>query len=64
MELVGPKKRVLGGAVIVLAYAVGTAGLGLAAMLLKNWKSLLLVLYAPALAFILYQWYNVNVICF
>lgn len=54
MELVGPKKRVLGGVIISCCYALGEAILGLAAMWLPDWRILLRVLYAPVLVFIVY----------
>ncbi|XP_026480787.1 organic cation transporter protein-like isoform X1 [Ctenocephalides felis] len=54
MELVGPKKRVLGGAIISCCYALGEAVLGLAAMWLPDWRILLRVLYTPALLFVVY----------
>jgi hypothetical protein len=44
MELVRPNKRVMGGAVIVWAYA------------LQDWRQLLVATYAPALLFVFYIW--------
>ncbi|XP_059480578.1 organic cation transporter protein-like [Neocloeon triangulifer] len=56
MELVGPSKRVLGGAVIVWAYALGQVLYALIAWALGDWRQILLASYSPALLFVFYIW--------
>lgn len=56
MELVGPKYRVLGGVLINVAYALGEALLGVVAMYLINWRTLLQVVYGPTFLMIFYLW--------
>lgn len=57
MEQVVPKRRELGGAVIVWAYGLGMTWLGLLAWALRDWNQIILALYAPALLFTSYFWY-------
>jgi hypothetical protein len=56
MELVRPNKRVMGGAVIVWAYALGQVIFALIAWALQDWRQLLVATYAPALLFVFYIW--------
>lgn len=56
MELVGPKRRVLGSTIICMFYSSGAMLLGLIAWLIPYWRDLLRVLYAPSLLFIVYFW--------
>ncbi|XP_066993627.2 solute carrier family 22 member 2 [Anabrus simplex] len=56
MELVGPEKRVLGGMIVSLFYALGEASLGAVAWAVKDWRMLLWVTYAPALLLFVYYW--------
>ncbi|XP_062559471.1 solute carrier family 22 member 4 [Armigeres subalbatus] len=49
LELVGPKMRVTGNNIISCAFSFAEAGLGLLAMLLRNWRHLLRALYIPGI---------------
>lgn len=56
MELVGPKRRVLGGTILCMFYSTGAMMLGVFAWALPYWRNLLRVIYAPSLLFISYFW--------
>lgn len=49
MEMAGVKNRVLGSTIICCMFAVGEILLGLVAGWLKSWRTLLRVIYGPAL---------------
>jgi hypothetical protein len=55
MELVGPRARVIGGAVISCFYSAGMVLLAAVAMWVKNWR-ILQAIYAPGLICFLYYW--------
>lgn len=54
IELVGPRKRVMANTVLSIPFTVGQLILGLLAMYINNWQTLLLVIYVPALIHIFY----------
>ncbi|XP_059480579.1 solute carrier family 22 member 4-like isoform X1 [Neocloeon triangulifer] len=56
LELVTPKKRVLGCMVIAVAFAFGSALVGAVAWVLQDWRTFLWVTNGPALLFISYIW--------
>ncbi|CAB3368130.1 Hypothetical predicted protein [Cloeon dipterum] len=56
MEMVGPGKRVMGGAMLVWSFALGQVFLGLMAWWLPNWRTMTLAIYTPSLLFIFYFW--------
>lgn len=56
MELVGVNKRVLGGAIIPLIFAIGQVMLGFIAMHIINYRRLLQVIYLPTIAVLTYIW--------
>lgn len=56
LELVGPRARVIGGAVISCFYSAGMVFLAAVAMWSKNWR-ILQAIYAPGLICFLYYWF-------
>ncbi|KAF4523320.1 hypothetical protein B566_EDAN011799 [Ephemera danica] len=56
LEFVSPKRRELGGAVIVWSYTLGMIWLSFVAWAVREWNKILLVVYAPALLFISFIW--------
>ncbi|KAJ6638845.1 Organic cation transporter protein [Pseudolycoriella hygida] len=56
MELLEPKKRVIGGTLIACSYTIGEIYLGVIAMHFTNFRTQLQILYAPLLAIISYFW--------
>lgn len=54
IELVGPRKRVIANTFLSVPYCLGQLLLGVLAMYIHNWKTLLLVIYVPALIHIFY----------
>lgn len=56
LEMVGKHKRTSAGIIMNYFYAIGEALLGLLAWMLKDWQMLQLIISAPALIFILYNW--------
>lgn len=56
MELLGPNKRALGGALIMTFDGVGHVLLGLIAMAARNFRIILLSLHVPAMFFVSYRW--------
>ncbi|XP_065346892.1 organic cation transporter protein-like isoform X2 [Cloeon dipterum] len=56
LEMVTPNKRVVGNMVIVFAYSVGNALMGLIAWAARDWRVILWATNAPALLFVLYIW--------
>ncbi|XP_077294523.1 organic cation transporter protein-like [Arctopsyche grandis] len=58
MELVGPKRRVLGATILCMFYSFGAMLLGVFAWLLPYWRTFLRVIYAPSLFFISYFWFT------
>lgn len=56
LELVGPKMRVTGNNIISCAFSFAEAGLGLLAMLLRNWRYLLRALYIPGIVSLPFLW--------
>lgn len=56
MELVGPRARVIGGAVISCFYSAGMVLLAVIAMWVKNWR-ILQAIYAPGLICFVYYWF-------
>lgn len=56
MELLEPKKRVIGGTLIACSYTIGEILLGLIAMKVTNFRTLLQISYIPLLLVISYFW--------
>ncbi|KAJ8871905.1 hypothetical protein PR048_028245 [Dryococelus australis] len=56
IEMVHPSRRVLAGTVLSVSYSLGESILGVVAMVLQNWRTLLRVIYAPAVLFLSYCW--------
>lgn len=56
MELVGPEKRVLGGAIISAYNGLGEVFLGVIAWTVPHWRWMLRVVYGPAVFLLLYYW--------
>ncbi|XP_068084758.1 organic cation transporter protein isoform X2 [Anabrus simplex] len=56
MELVGPEKRVLGGAIISAYNGLGEVFLGLIAWAIPYWRLMLRCIYGPALLLLSYYW--------
>ncbi|KAJ2951335.1 hypothetical protein O0L34_g5736 [Tuta absoluta] len=54
VEMVGLKRRVLGGNIISCSFAIGQVVLALVAWAVPYWRTLTLVLYAPSLLFAFY----------
>ncbi|CAK1585776.1 unnamed protein product [Parnassius mnemosyne] len=54
LELVGIKKRVLGGNLISCTFAVGQAVVAVVAWATPYWRTMTRIIYAPSLLFILY----------
>lgn len=54
VELVGPKKRVMANTLLGIPYIIGLLVLGVLAMYITSWKTLLLVIYIPALIHVFY----------
>ncbi|KAG4079938.1 hypothetical protein HA402_006250 [Bradysia odoriphaga] len=56
VELMQPSQRVLGGTIIACNYTLGEIVLGIIAMLVPNYRTLLHITYAPLLLIISYFW--------
>lgn len=56
MEMVSPRKRVLGGSLIAFLYSTGQVLLGVIAMNTLHFRKLLLALYLPTFAVLTYIW--------
>lgn len=56
LELTGPRMRVTGGFIICCSFAFGEALLGLLAMLFRNWRTLLKVVYYPGIISLPFLW--------
>ncbi|KAF6208114.1 hypothetical protein GE061_016564 [Apolygus lucorum] len=56
MEILGPDKRLLGGALLQCFYAVGQTVLGIVAWEVYSWRVFLRVLYFPGILFVSYFW--------
>ncbi|GLH00624.1 Organic cation transporter protein [Gryllus bimaculatus] len=56
LELMGPKKRVLGGAIMSSYNAFGEIAMGAIAWGLQSWRLIHAVIYGPAVLFIFYIW--------
>ncbi|XP_026471833.1 organic cation transporter protein-like isoform X2 [Ctenocephalides felis] len=56
MELVQPRKRVLGGAVITCFFAFGEALVGAISWKTRSWRLLLRIIHPPALLLLSYFW--------
>uniref|UniRef100_A0A0A9ZHK5 Organic cation transporter protein n=1 Tax=Lygus hesperus TaxID=30085 RepID=A0A0A9ZHK5_LYGHE len=56
MEILGPDKRLLGGALLQCFYAVGQTILGLVAWQVLSWRVFLRILYYPGILFFSYYW--------
>ena len=56
LELVGPSKRMFCGISIEFFFAGGGALLGGIAYLIRNWRTLQLVIYVPGFIFLTYFW--------
>lgn len=56
MELLEPKKRVIGGTLIACSYTIGEILLGLIAINVSNFRTLLQISYTPLLLVVSYFW--------
>ncbi|CAG9790806.1 unnamed protein product [Diatraea saccharalis] len=56
IELVGPKGRVFGNTIINVVYVFGLMSLSALSWQLQNWRSLLQIVYTPALLVFSYLW--------
>ncbi|XP_077294525.1 organic cation transporter protein-like isoform X2 [Arctopsyche grandis] len=56
VELVGPQQRVLGSTIVSGFYAVGEIIMGVVALLSPYWRTLLRIIYSPAILLICYFW--------
>ncbi|XP_075226744.1 organic cation transporter protein [Lycorma delicatula] len=56
LEIVGPKKRVLGNAIICCFHSTGEAIVGLLMWVLKDWRLLSRFLFIPGLFSLIYLW--------
>ncbi|XP_055906955.1 solute carrier family 22 member 3-like [Eupeodes corollae] len=56
LELVGPKVRVPACSIITIFYAIGEVLLAVVAKYYPNWRTILRILYIPALAHIAFLW--------
>lgn len=56
MEMVSPRKRVLGGSLIAFLYSTGQVLLGVIAMNTLHFRKLLLALYMPTFVVLMYIW--------
>lgn len=56
MEMVSPRRRVLGGALIAFLYSTGQVLLGIIAMKTLHFRKLLLALYLPTFVVLTYIW--------
>lgn len=56
MELVGPKNRVIIGTLASSCYALGEIFIGLVAWLTQSWRTMLLIIYMPAILVFSYLW--------
>ncbi|KAG4070604.1 hypothetical protein HA402_013524 [Bradysia odoriphaga] len=56
LEMVSPRKRVLGGSLIAFLYSTGQVLLGVIAMNTKHFRKLLLALYLPTFVVLMYIW--------
>ncbi|XP_053604662.1 organic cation transporter protein-like isoform X2 [Plodia interpunctella] len=57
LEMVGLKRRVLGGNLISCTFALGSVTLAAIAWAIPHWRTLTRVLYAPSLLFIFYYFF-------
>ncbi|XP_013197795.1 organic cation transporter protein [Amyelois transitella] len=57
LEMVGLKRRVLGGNLISCTFALGSVTLALVAWAVPYWRTLTRVIYAPSLLFIFYYFF-------
>ena len=57
VELVGPKKRVLAGTMLCVANSLSQVIVGVAAMFLHNFRTLLIVLCAQSFVVLAYSWF-------
>lgn len=55
--MVGLKRRVLGGNIISMSFAIGQVFLALVAWGIPDWRTLTQVLYAPSLIFVVYVFF-------
>ncbi|GAB6032561.1 hypothetical protein CHUAL_011453 [Chamberlinius hualienensis] len=56
MELVGKSKRAVYGMLASVVYAFGEIALGFASYYVRDWKTLQLIISAPAFMFVIYYW--------
>lgn len=57
MEMVGPEKRVLASIILTLFIPLGNAFMGVVAIYVTDWRSLLRILTIPGLVHIFYFWF-------
>lgn len=56
IEIIGPEKRGIGGAILSSYYSIGEIILGLVVWFVHDWRDYLRILYIPGFFFILYIW--------
>lgn len=56
MEMSGTKNRIMGSCVMACLYALGEMWLGVAAMLVRDWRWLMRVIYGPGILVILLRY--------
>lgn len=57
VELVGLKQRVIVSAMCNMTFAVGVVLIALLAWSIDNWRTYIMILYAPALIVVIYVWF-------
>lgn len=57
VEITGPSKRGLGGAILSCYYSVGEIILGLIVWLEDDWRKYLRIIYIPGFILVTYFWY-------
>ncbi|XP_067007242.1 organic cation transporter protein [Anabrus simplex] len=56
LELMGPKKRVLGGAIMSTYNPTGELIMGSISWYFQDWRKILMVIYVPSVLFLSYYW--------
>ncbi|CAH1388552.1 unnamed protein product [Nezara viridula] len=56
IEITGPSKRGLGGAILSCYYSIGEIMLGLIVWLEDDWRKFLRIIYIPGFIFVIYFW--------
>lgn len=56
MEIVFAKQRILGATLINISFALGEVSLGVIAYFIRDWRTLIRMIYPPAFFFVAYFW--------